>query len=68
VGISQRRTRDWARFQCAISLQWKPELLLELLNKPCPTISDIENCGANLALDSGLVATKMIEALQAAMN
>ena len=72
VGISQRRTRDWARFQCAISLRWKPALLLELLNEPCPTISDIENCGANLALDSaldsGLVATKMIAAIQVAVS
>ena len=72
VGISQRRTREWARFQCAISLQWKPALLLELLNEPYPTISDIEDCGANLALDSaldsGLVATKMTEAIQAAVN
>ena len=68
VGISQRRTRDWARFQCAISLQWKPALLLELLNEPYPTISEIEDCGANLALDSGLVATKMTEAIQAAVN
>lgn len=68
VGISQRRTREWARFQCAISLQWKPALLLELLNEPYPTISEIEDCGANLALDSGLVATKMTEAIQAAVN
>jgi lipoate-protein ligase A len=72
VGISQRRTRDWARFQCAISLRWEPALLLELLNEPCPTISDIENCGANLALDSaldsGLVATKMTAAIQVAVS
>lgn len=26
VGISQRRTRDWARFQCALSLQWDADL------------------------------------------
>ena len=68
VGISQRRTRDWARFQCAVSLQWKPELLLELLNEPRPTISEIENCGSNLSLDSATVATKLTEAIQVALN
>lgn len=68
VGISQRRTRDWARFQCAISLQWKPELLLELLNEPRPTISDIENCGSNLSLHSATAATKLTDAIQVALN
>jgi len=68
VGISQRRTRDWARFQCAVSLQWKPELLLELLNEPRPTISDIENCGSNLSLDSATVATKMTDAIRIALD
>lgn len=68
VGISQRRTRDWARFQCAVSLQWKPELLLELLNEPRPTISDIKNCGSNLALDSATVATKMTDAIRFALD
>ena len=68
VGMSQRRTRDWARFQCAVSLQWKPELLLELLNEPRPTISEIENCGSNLSLDSATVATKLTEAIQVALN
>lgn len=31
VGISQRRTRDWALFQCAIPLRWDPEPLIALL-------------------------------------
>jgi lipoate-protein ligase A len=68
VGISQRRTRDWARFQCVISLQWKPELLLNLLNEPRPTISDIKNCGSDLSLDSATVAMKLIDAIQVALN
>ena len=68
VGVSQRRTRDWARFQCAISLQWKPGLILELLNDPRPTMSDIENCGSNLSLDSATVATKLTDAIQLALS
>jgi len=32
VGISQRRTRAGARFQCALLLRWLPELLVEFLD------------------------------------
>jgi lipoate---protein ligase len=31
VGVSQRRTRAWALFQCAIPLQWDPSALIEAL-------------------------------------
>lgn len=31
VGLSQRRTRRWARFQCALPLRWRPERLVGLL-------------------------------------
>jgi hypothetical protein len=36
VGISQRRTRAWARFQCAALRRWDPELLTRLLVPPPP--------------------------------
>jgi lipoate---protein ligase len=31
VGVSQRRTRNWARFQCAAYLRWRPGALATLL-------------------------------------
>ena len=31
VGISQRRTRSWTRFQCALSLRWEPSMFVDLL-------------------------------------
>lgn len=31
VGLSQRRTREGALFQCSAALRWEPERLLELL-------------------------------------
>jgi lipoate-protein ligase A len=34
VGISQRRTRAGARFQCAVPLQWDPERMANLLAVP----------------------------------
>jgi lipoate---protein ligase len=36
VGVSQRRTRRWARFQCALYRQWDPGALVELLASPRP--------------------------------
>jgi lipoate-protein ligase A len=34
VGISQRRTRDGARFQCLVLRQWRPRDVLDLLQMP----------------------------------
>jgi lipoate-protein ligase A len=39
VGISQRRTRGWARFQCAALGQWDPSAVTSLLGLP-PTVAD----------------------------
>lgn len=51
LGISQRRTRDWARFQCVVSWRWNPELLTALLSPPRPESSDIDAIGASIAND-----------------
>ncbi|TSA53981.1 MAG: hypothetical protein D4R44_02470 [Actinobacteria bacterium] len=32
VGMSQRRTKDLARFQCTVYLQWEPNRLLQLVS------------------------------------
>ena len=68
VGISQRRTRDWARFQCAVSLKWRPELLRELLHEPRPSLSEISGCGSNLTLTAESTATMVLAAIQRALN
>ena len=44
VGMSQRRTRDAARFQCAALARWDPAALLELL-----VVEDRETASAELA-------------------
>lgn len=41
VGVSQRRTRDAARFQCAVYRRWSPDLMLELLVPPRPAVADL---------------------------
>jgi lipoate---protein ligase len=34
VGLSQRRTRDWARFQCLVHRRWDAEAVFALLDDP----------------------------------
>lgn len=51
VGISQRRTRTHARFQCAVSITWDPGRLVQLLIDPKPDLGEIEIAGSTLDLD-----------------
>ncbi len=37
VGVSQRRTREYARFQSMCHLQWRPELVAALVAPPRPS-------------------------------
>jgi lipoate---protein ligase len=41
VGISQRRTREAARFQCAVVHRWDPAVLVSLLNEPRPDADEL---------------------------
>jgi lipoate-protein ligase A len=69
VGISQRRTRSWARFQCAMSLRWEPSVFADLIIDG-PSVSDIEDAG--FTVGSSFDATKMresfAESLQSAVR
>lgn len=47
VGMSQRRTRAGARFQCALPRRWQPEPLRSLL-RPEPPLGALDACGADL--------------------
>ena len=40
VGISQRRTRDWALFQCAIPLRWDLAPLVDVFGEPADAARD----------------------------
>jgi lipoate-protein ligase A len=52
VGISQRRTRAWVRFQCAALRRWDPEPLTRFLVPPPPldALADVA-AGTGAALD-----------------
>jgi lipoate-protein ligase A len=41
VGISQRRTRRGARFQCMVHVRWSPDVLVGLLAVPRPTVDEL---------------------------
>lgn len=47
VGISQRRTRDLARFQCAVLREWDPTGISELL-QPSPPVSELAGLARGL--------------------
>jgi lipoate-protein ligase A len=53
VGVSQRRTRAWALFQCAIPLRWDPSDLIEVLGPTAAPAAD----AAVAALDAPTVET-----------
>lgn len=52
VGISQRRTRGWARFQSMVHLRWRPELAAALVAAPRPTAAELAPLATPVALDS----------------
>jgi lipoate-protein ligase A len=41
VGISQRRSRNGSRFQCAVHTTWAPDLMVSLLAPPRPTAAQL---------------------------
>jgi lipoate-protein ligase A len=41
VGVSQRRTRRGARFQCMVHVRWAPDRLVALLARPRPAVSEL---------------------------
>ena len=61
VGISQRRTRDWARFQCALSLRWDAELHAEIVKDPSVTAHELRACGLTVSLDVERLAVDLGE-------
>lgn len=48
VGVSQRRTRAGARFQCALYRIWRPEVHAALFSPPGPTADDLRNVVATV--------------------
>ncbi len=63
VGISQRRTREYARFQSMCHLRWRPELAAALVAAPRPAATTL----ATVALPIGADADQLRSSLTAVL-
>ena len=64
VGVSQRRTRDGARFQCGVYRQWRPERLSSLFNPPAPPPEVLADLVATVSVDCAAIRTAFEVALR----
>ena len=64
VGLSQRRTRAGARFQCVLMRRWRPERLIGFLAPPRPTV-DALTAAATDTTTEGLDPAQVVDALLA---
>lgn len=64
VGISQRRTRETARFQCAALLDWDADTLLEVLTPlSAPDQARLGRAGVGLPVAAGPLVQALVAAL-----
>ena len=63
VGISQRRTRSWARFQTMCHLRWQPELVAALCAPPGPSAADLAPLAACVPSSAEAVTAALAAAL-----
>lgn len=63
VGISQRRTRDLARFQTMIHLRWRPELVAALVAAPRPAAAMLAPAAAAPPLEPAALHQALLAAL-----
>lgn len=63
VGISQRRTRGWARVQTMCHLRWRPELMAALTAAPRPSPAAISESAAIVDVDVHRLVAALTDAL-----
>ena len=70
VGLSQRRGRAGARFQCGLLRRWDAAFLTELLAPPAERGEvlerDLATCATGLDLSEQRILDALVEALQTA--
>jgi lipoate-protein ligase A len=59
VGISQRRTREYVRFQSMVHLRWRPELVAALVAPRRPSASDLAAVAASIEVDDTQVRSTL---------
>jgi hypothetical protein len=63
VGISQRRTRTWARFQTMVHLRWRPEVVAALVAAPRPRAEEIAGLVGVVPCSAADVRRALLDAL-----
>ena len=64
VGISQRRTRDYASFQCTVFHDWAPERFTPLLRVLPGVPAQIEECVTTVTASTDAVVSAVVKQLQ----
>ena len=73
VGISQRRTRSWAKLQSSMHVVWRGDAMAALLSPPRPTPADL-HCPASLSAlvspryDVGVAAVALVQAVEHSLS
>jgi len=62
VGISQRRTRDAARFQSMVHLRWRPDVVASLV-AASPTVAELEPLVATSPAPAEVITPALTRAL-----
>lgn len=68
VGISQRRTRRSARFQCAVSLDWRPHEFVGLLGLPADVARRLSGSATTLSIDGARIDEVMTRSIEESLG
>jgi lipoate---protein ligase len=68
VGISQRRTRAGALFQCGALVAWEPQPLLDVLALPAEDRAEAAAALAGVARGTGIEPSRLMVAFEAALK
>lgn len=63
VGISQRRTRDGALFQCAALLVWDPRPLAARLGLPSDAVTELDDAAGPVGVDPDVLFRRFVHHL-----
>jgi lipoate-protein ligase A len=63
VGMAARRTRQWALFQCAVPLVWRPDAYVSLLGLPAAAVEDLAAVAAPVTVAADVVVDRFLAAL-----
>lgn len=65
VGVSQRRSRSWARLQSMCHLRWRPDLMAALVAGPiAPSVDELVDVVSCVDADGGCIEQALLDELQ----